>query len=222
MRTRRRRLAGSGTAAAATWLAQRGPYSITIQASGTSPRGWWKSRLQNVCSSSSENRNFHSNARTASEDVSGSKPGYHSSATKSSTGKTLAISCVPLARPDTLVDRIGDPMGFPTRVNRLSARVSGGGRPNGVSSLEHRRLAPGAPHLAQGVAHLTHGHVGPGGVDDRGHEVHVRGGGLLSEPESTVQRGRGLPAGVRPPLPAWGPAPPPRRAGAPPRPAAAR
>ena len=46
--------------------------------------------------------------------------------------------------------------------------------------LEDRRLAPHAPHPAQGVAHLPHRHVVAGAVDDDRHEVHVLTAGGLA------------------------------------------
>src|SRR6202035_4897767 len=42
-----------------------------------------------------------------------------------------------------------------------------------TATLEDGRLAPGPPDAAEGVAHLAHRHVGPCGVDDRGHQVGV-------------------------------------------------
>src|SRR5712691_3724465 len=48
--------------------------------------------------------------------------------------------------------------------------------------LKDRSFAPDAPDLAQGVAHLAHRHVRPGGVDDRRHQVPVLVRGVLLEP----------------------------------------
>src|SRR2546425_7641345 len=55
-------------------------------------------------------------------------------------------------------------------------------RPDRGTWLEDRRLAPDAPDLAEGVAHLAHRHVGAGSVDDRAHQVAVVAGGVLLQP----------------------------------------
>src|SRR3954465_12457970 len=63
--------------------------------------------------------------------------------------------------------------------------------PGMARSLEDRRLAPDAPHVAEGVAHLAHRHVGARGVDDRLHQVAPLDGGVRLQP-----RQRGLDHGT--------------------------
>src|SRR2546421_9054359 len=54
--------------------------------------------------------------------------------------------------------------------------------PGTTRSLEHWRLAPDAPHVAQGFAHLAHRHVRPRGVHDRLHQIAVRPGRIFFQP----------------------------------------
>src|SRR6266496_2557025 len=56
-------------------------------------------------------------------------------------------------------------------------------------TLEDRRLAPGAPHLAQRVAHLSERRVRARGLDDRRHQVRVACGGPLELGERLFDRG---------------------------------
>src|SRR3954453_9154723 len=54
--------------------------------------------------------------------------------------------------------------------------------------LEDRRLAPDAPHIAEGVAHLAHRDVGAGAGDDRLHQVRVTRGGAFELRERRLDR----------------------------------
>src|SRR3954452_1698764 len=64
-----------------------------------------------------------------------------------------------------------------TRILRAVAASICGGNPSGC--LENRRLGGGAEDLLQGRAHLSLAGAGPGGGDDRRHQVRVAGGCLL-------------------------------------------
>src|SRR5437763_3565552 len=57
-----------------------------------------------------------------------------------------------------------------------------------VEELEDRSLPPDAPHLAERVAHLAHGHVRSPGLDDRRHEVRIALGGGLERSERGLDR----------------------------------
>ena len=71
----------------------------------------------------------------------------------------------------------------------------GGQAPSSTPRSEDRCLSPDAPDLAKRVAHLAHRHVGPGGVDDRGHEVRLLRLGVPLQPgESCLDGGRVAPA----------------------------
>src|SRR6478609_4525725 len=48
-----------------------------------------------------------------------------------------------------------------------------------ITRLEHRRLTPDAPNLAEGVTHLAHRHVGASRVEDRRHQIPVVAGRIL-------------------------------------------
>ena len=61
--------------------------------------------------------------------------------------------------------------------NALGVRLKVGHQ----ADLEHRLLAPGAPHAAPGVADLAEGDAVADGVDDHRHQVPALGRGRLGE-----------------------------------------
>src|SRR5579884_4221494 len=64
------------------------------------------------------------------------------------------------------------------------------------ASLEDGGLAPGAPHVAERVAHLAHRDVGAGAGHDRLHQVRVAFGGTAEVGERPLDRG-GVAAGAQ-------------------------